>query len=655
MAADRNTGLFPLRNAPQWALPRGWPFRSNPVARWRAGLGPIPPPWPRFFRNRYLWQAVLVAGMLATGIVFLHHQRADAVRMLRLLHGVHPGYLALGAGLTGLYVLCQGWMYVGSFAALGKKIPLGVATSLFLKRNLVSVLLPAGAFSSLAFFTRDLSNRGLTQVQVHLASFLFAFCSLVSVVVVAVPALAYSLLQGSLHAGEAAAFGFLVLLTGGLAWAARSLRRRGYAYRQLVQRRPAWTATWDALRAQPLSRRKVIQTCLVSVGIEGIGIAHLYIAMPALGLAPSLPAALIGYVVMVLLLIASPVLRGLGAIEVSVAYVLMHFGLPLAAAGAVTLLFRFFEFWLPLGAGLLVLLARRDNVLLRVFPAGLTCLLGVVNVLSTLAPAGPAGSRLLREIIPVGWLHASNSLVLGAGILLIILSVYLLRGSRNAWWMTLALAALSVVLNVAVAQAYAEALAGMAVLGTLLYTRRQYCFGSSPQNAFLGFNTLACSLGGVLLYGTLGFYLLDERHFGVHFTWDESIRSLMRVCLLFNDDHLTPLTPCGRGFLHTLYAGSIGTMAFTAYFFLKPFVYQPVHEAEESGKARELVRRHGRSALDYFKTYFDKYIFFAPGTEAFVAYRVAHGYAVVLEDPVCAGPEALRDVVRAFDAFCLRN
>jgi phosphatidylglycerol lysyltransferase len=96
-------------------------------------------------------------------------------------------------------------------------------------------------------------------------------------------------------------------------------------------------------------------------------------------------------------------------------------------------------------------------------------------------------------------------------------------------------------------------------------------------------------------------------------------------------------------------------MAFTAYFFLKPFVYQPVHNAEEYDKARELVRRYGRSALDYFKTYFDKYIFFSEQADAFVACRVAHGYAVVLEDPVCAGPEALPGIIKEFDAFCLRN
>jgi phosphatidylglycerol lysyltransferase len=67
------------------------------------------------------------------------------------------------------------------------------------------------------------------------------------------------------------------------------------------------------------------------------------------------------------------------------------------------------------------------------------------------------------------------------------------------------------------------------------------------------------------------------------------------------------------------------------------------------------VRRYGRSALDYFKTYFDKYIFFGEGADAFVAYRVAHGYAVVLEDPICAGPEALPGIIKEFDAFCLRN
>ena len=71
--------------------------------------------------------------------------------------------------------------------------------------------------------------------------------------------------------------------------------------------------------------------------------------MLALGFNASWPAAFIGYITMVLILIASPFLRGLGAIEVSLTFVLGQFGFPLIAAATITLLYRFFEFWLPVG------------------------------------------------------------------------------------------------------------------------------------------------------------------------------------------------------------------------------------------------------------------------------------------------------------------
>lgn len=66
-------------------------------------------------------------------------------------------------------------MYAHSYKALGLTIPLKVALRLFLKRNFISIFLPAGGFSSLAFFTGEVENRGASKSQIHLASTIFAF------------------------------------------------------------------------------------------------------------------------------------------------------------------------------------------------------------------------------------------------------------------------------------------------------------------------------------------------------------------------------------------------------------------------------------------------------------------------------------------------
>ena len=66
--------------------------------------------------------------------------------------------------------------------------------------------------------------------------------------------------------------------------------------------------------------------------------------MIALGFEPSLPAAVIGYIVSVIFLIVSPFLRGLGAIEISMSFILVQFGFDNVSAIAITFLYGLWVF-----------------------------------------------------------------------------------------------------------------------------------------------------------------------------------------------------------------------------------------------------------------------------------------------------------------------
>ncbi len=151
---------------------------------------------------------------------------------------------------------------------------------------------------------------------------------------------------------------------------------------------------------QSINRTQLGLTLLFSIGIEIIGIVHLYIAMLALGFTPSWPAAFIGYIAMVLILIASPFLRGLGAIEVTLTFILGQFGFPVIAAASITLLYRFFEFWLPVIAGLGSFISRKNNIVLRILPPLIIFSLGIVNIISSITPALPGRLKLVHEFLP---------------------------------------------------------------------------------------------------------------------------------------------------------------------------------------------------------------------------------------------------------------
>ena len=70
-----------------------------------------------------------------------------------------------------------------------------------------------------------------------------------------------------------------------------------------------------------------------------------------------------------LLLVISPFLRGIGAIEFSLTLIFKHYGFSTSEALAITLIYRLFEFWLPIAAGIVSFLLRKGNMLLRVAPA----------------------------------------------------------------------------------------------------------------------------------------------------------------------------------------------------------------------------------------------------------------------------------------------
>ena len=68
-----------------------------------------------------------------------------------------------------------------------------------------------------------------------------------------------------------------------------------------------------------------------------------------------------------------------------------------------------------------------------------------------------------------------------------------------------------------------------------------------------------------------------------------------------------------------------------------------------------LMRLYGRSALDYFKSYQDKFVFFSQSRNAFISYRISGNYAVVLEDPVATDNEEMRKCIVEFDNYTYQN
>jgi len=210
--------------------------------------------------------------------------------------------------------------------ATRSKVSLYDATVLFIKRNLISIFLPAGGVSSLVFFTGTIENKGIKSTKIHFASSIYGFIGILSVVIVAIPAFMYAIVEGTVGSGEWYALATIILLKFFLFFVYRSIMKKGVFYSLLVKLVPSTDVFMTDMQNDRIDKKQFIYTVLVSVVIEFIGIAHLYVAMIALNLHPSILAAVLGYIISVIFLIVSPFLRGLGAIEVSMTYILMRFG-----------------------------------------------------------------------------------------------------------------------------------------------------------------------------------------------------------------------------------------------------------------------------------------------------------------------------------------
>lgn len=597
------------------------------------------------------WKELLAVLFILLAIYFFRQQRHELYSLGPAIERADRLWVIIGVLLTGGYILMQALMYRYSFRSVGGKLDLNRGTELFLKRNLLSIFLPAGGVSSLAYLPQSLRRTNINKQQVHQASGIYGFTGIFSVFLVGIPVVGYAILHDESMVEAVSGLVAICGVLGGVLWIVRSMQQRGAAYNLLAKYFPGAVRHVDEIFAFNLDKPSFINTILVSAGIEVVGIAHLYISMLATGATPSLEAACVGYIVATIFLIVSPFLRGLGAIELSLAYLLTNYGFSSLQALEITLLYRLFEFWLPLVAGVLSFLLKGRQLLLRLLPPVLIFLLGMVNIFSVLTPPMGGRLRLLRAYIPIESIHASNLLVVFLGLVLLVTATFLFRGLRSAWIVALSVSLLSVVGHISKALDYEEAALALGTVITLIITASQYRVRSNRQLVNIGVVTAVATLVVVLFFGTIGFYFLNARHFGMEFTWLGSLRASFHGFLLLEDDGLHPVTRFGKEFLSAIRVLGVGAWAFLFYTIIRPYLPAGKHSNGALEKAHYYLSQYGSSAMDHFKVGDDKLLYVSEEYQGFVAYRVASSFAIVLEEPVCADDVKL-PLLQEFEKQC---
>lgn len=608
---------------------------------------------PLLSRNgKIITQFILTVFFLAVAIWFIKQEQSELSQVKNSFTNVETKWILAGGFATIIYILLQGLMYVTSFWAIGVKIKLTQGLILFLKRNFISVFIPAGGVASLYFFTESLSKKGIEKVQIHLASTIYGFIGILSVIIVGIPLILYALLNGKIISSEWIGMCLIVFLILALFLLFNSILNKGTANKLMIKWFPKTEIFLSDLQNHTINQGKFVYTILISVLIEIVGIVHLYIAMMALQFEPSLVGASMAYIISVIFLIISPFLRGLGPVEVSMGFILIRYGFTNTEAISITLLYRVFEFWIPLFAGILTFLSKINKLLMRIIPALLLFCLGIINIISVLTPAISGRLMRLKSFLPLEAIHFSNYLVFTSGLFLLVTSSFMLKGLKMAWWFGLGLSVISIVGNLTKAIDFEESTLALIVCISLIATRKDYYIKTNPKLRLLGLQTAILSVLAVLIYGILGFYFLDKKHFNIDFNISQSIRYTLQNYFLQESYDLNPLDNFSKHFLTSIKISGFISFAFLIYTLIKPYISKNAVTDAEKEIANGLLEKYGKSSLDYFKIYFDKLLFISQNSNSFLAYRITGNFAVVLENPVAKNNAEAKQCIIEFDHFC---
>ena len=246
--------------------------------------------FPRI-RKVATWKTLLYLTILCLITYFVAHERSDFYKIKIELGKANQLWIYIGFATAFLYVFFQASLYYFSFKTINKRITFSSSVFLFLKRNFLSVFLPAGGVSSLVFFNKEIEKQDISKTQIYLASSIYAFCGMFSVLLIAIPTFVYLLIFRSISENELVGLGILILITAIVAFLIYSFVKGTFVHRMVEKYIPQVLTITQELRAQKFKIKNLIAAIIMSFMVDFSSILFILIAMLSLGMSFSLEIA----------------------------------------------------------------------------------------------------------------------------------------------------------------------------------------------------------------------------------------------------------------------------------------------------------------------------------------------------------------------------
>jgi phosphatidylglycerol lysyltransferase len=262
--------------------------------------------------------------------------------------------------------------------------------------------------------------------------------------------------------------------------------------------------------------------------------------------------------------------------------------------------------------------------------------------------------RVFGVIFPFGGYHWTRSITVALGFILIYLSYNLLQRRRVAWWLALIISVPVLVSHLLHPRLWPAAFVPALTIGLLLYFRQRFRVRSEVSNIWQGLILLGISVAVAIGYGTLGFWLLSRRDFGITFNpLDSLVRTLRGFTLVGNND-LVAHTRFARWFLESLNVLGVVAGAFAVYSLFRPVANRLNVLLHDQNAATGAIKQYGQGSYDYFKDKPGKTYYFSRSHRTFISYRTVSGVALCLGD--ATGPEEeVEKTTTDFLSFCSDN
>lgn len=289
---------------------------------------------------------------------------------------------------------------------------------------------------------------------------------------------------------------------------------------------------------------------------------------------------------------------------------------------------------------------RRTRRVRRIASAAIL-IAGVIDLLDSVTPPLRARVHVLLQFLPLRATVAAGALVALAGLALIALGRGILRGQRRAWRVSVVLLAGTLVLHIIAGGDIEESFLALVVLAVLVTNRHDFQAASDWSSLRSAVLSLVIGTVGITVLAAASIELFS--HIGRHphrllIPWwtalwaaAERLVGIQTVRIPRRLNHF--LSP-------SLLVVGLSLVAVALFLLSRPVVDRRLTTGRAGEyRARDIVRRHGTSTLDYFALRSDKQRFFH--RDSLVSYAIYGGICLISPDPI--GPRNERE--QAWGAF----